>query len=438
MEKYSSLFEDLQAALTRLPVDPREAFRVRGLTEQQVDAICAPSEPRIVVHAGAGTGKTTTLVERIAWLLRRGVQPRDLLVCTFTRNAAEEMTRRVQSIYRTELPYCATIHALALKLLGGTQELARRGVQLLSDEEYLLEAARMAEYAPESLEHLSPAELLLQVQRAHEEQSYSPDLAELAERWDERLRGIGRWDFGMLLTETLREPPRRRFRHLLVDEAQDLSALQLNWLAHHQASGASLYLVGDENQSLYSFRGSLPGVLADQVAAGAKLYSITENFRCARSVLEHANNVIAFNSNPLAQPLAATRTEQGLVEVRAFENVAEEVEAARQALHTNPSHVVLVRTRELTEPFRNCGLNARTIHESKGLEWDHVWVAAMELGVLPHVLGSRAEERRLCYVAMTRARQTLTMSYVRERAFSKRTVHYSPSPFLFESQALRS
>lgn len=440
MSKYGALFDDLQSAPVRERPDATAALRGKRLTPQQIEAVCAPDAPRIVVHAGAGTGKTTTLVERVAWLLRRGVQPHNVLVCTFTRAAATEVSRRVQQTLgrSVELAYCGTIHALALKLLGGQTELQRRGVQLLSDEEYEQESHWLRECVPESLERLSATELLLHVQRAQEEQSHDPELVALGEYWNRRLCELSRWDFGMLLTKTLAEPPQRQFRHLLVDEAQDLSALQLNWLAHHAAPGATTYLVGDESQSLYSFRGSLPGILANEVRKGAALYPITENFRCARRVLEHANNVIAFDANPLARPLRAARNEEGRVEVHAFENNLQEVEAAWAALRHTSSHAVLVRTRELVEPFEARGLRAKTIHEAKGLEWDHVWVAAMELGILPHVLGDRAEERRLCYVAMTRARQTLTMSYVRARVLATRTVHYSPSPYLYESQALQS
>jgi superfamily I DNA/RNA helicase len=307
---------------------------------------------------------------------------------------------------------------------------------LLSDEQYQTEALALAQMAPPSLAHLNPAELLGHVQRTQEERHGPADLQALAQAWTERLVNAGQWDFVLLLTATLAEAPRRRFRHLLVDEAQDLSALQLEWLLHHRAPGASLYLVGDENQSLYAFRGSRPGLLTEHVQAGATLYRIDENFRCARSVLEHANHVIAFNANPLAGALRAARDEPGWVQVRAFEHTRDEAQAAARALTDHPSHVVLVRTRELFEPFAAFGLRVHTIHEAKGLEWDQVWVAGLELGVLPHVLGERAEERRLCYVAMTRARDALTLSYVRERVLGTRTVHYAPSPFLYESQAL--
>jgi DNA helicase-2/ATP-dependent DNA helicase PcrA len=439
MVDYATLFGDVRtSARSRARPAPLEALHARGLTAQQVAAVSAPADACIVVHAGAGTGKTRTLAERAAWLLRQGVRASDLMVCTFTRAAAQELSSRIGTLLgdASTLPYCGTIHALALQLLGGTAGLAARGARLLSDEQYQTEALALAQMAPPSLAHLNPAELLGHVQRTQEERHGPADLQALAQAWTERLVNAGQWDFVLLLTATLAEAPRRRFRHLLVDEAQDLSALQLEWLLHHRAPGASLYLVGDENQSLYAFRGSRPGLLTEHVQAGATLYRIDENFRCARSVLEHANHVIAFNANPLAGALRAARDEPGWVQVRAFEHTRDEAQAAARALTDHPSHVVLVRTRELFEPFAAFGLRVHTIHEAKGLEWDQVWVAGLELGVLPHVLGERAEERRLCYVAMTRARDALTLSYVRERVLGTRTVHYAPSPFLYESQAL--
>lgn len=440
MADYANLFEQVRATAHPRGAGQHNAdtLRGRGLTDEQIAAVTARAEPRIVVHAGAGTGKTRVLVERAAWLLRQGVQPADLMVCTFTRAAAQELSRRIAAVLGADvvLPFCGTVHALALQLLGGTSGLAARGARLLSDEQYQDEALALADMAPPSLAHLSASELLGQVQRVQEECRGPADLRALAAAWSDRLVQCGYWDFVLLLSKALEEPARRRFRHLLVDEAQDLSTLQLQWLAHHQGARASLYLVGDENQSLYAFRGSRAGALSEQVEAGARLYRIEQNFRCARKVLEHANNVIAFNASPLAGPLRAARAEPGEVWVQAFESARDEAQAAARDLHATQSHVVLVRTRDMLEPFAALGLRAHTVHEAKGLEWDHVWVAGMELGVLPHVLGERAEERRLCYVAMTRARNALTLSYARERVLGTRTVHYAPSPFLYESQAL--
>lgn len=441
MVDYAALFGEVRSsAQSRARPDALEALRERGLTPRQTAAVSAPADARIVVHAGAGTGKTRTLAERAAWLLRQGVRPRDLMVCTFTRAAAQELASRIDTLAAgaAPLPYCGTIHALALQLLGGTSGLAARGARLLSDEQYQAEALELARMAPPSLSHMSAAELLGQVQRVQEERRGPAELAVLAQAWSERLVRTGQWDFVLLLTETLAEAPARRFRHILVDEAQDLSALQLQWLQHHCAADASLYLVGDENQSLYAFRGSHPGLLAEEVRMGATLYRIDENFRCARKVLAHANHVIAFNHNPMAGALRAVRSESGRMQVLAFEDSRAEAQAAARALTGQASAAVLVRTREMLEPFAALGLHALTIHEAKGLEWDRVWVAGLELGVLPHVLGERAEERRLCYVAMTRARNELTLSYTRERTLGARTLRLAPSPFLYESQALEA
>ena len=439
---YGNMFGDLKQSLKveRLSGVERalRALKEAGFTEQQSAAVVAEPGSEIIVSAGAGAGKTKTLTERVCWLLEQGVNPRDVLVCTFTKAASTELVKRIKQRMPTitDLPACGTVHSVALGLLGGMGGLETRGLALMDEQGYESRSERLALDAPETLKGLSAKDLLLLVQRCQEERQGPADLQLLTAHWEESLRSEGLCDFVMLLQLCLKEQAPRNFKHILCDEAQDLTQLQLDWIHHFMAPGATLYLCGDDDQSLYSFRGTAKGVLACRVTAGARLYMIDRNFRCARKVLEHANNVIAFNTNRLAGRLIPNRKDEGIVEVLGFATGVAEADAAALALSSRRSHAVLVRTREMLAPFEALGLNAKTIHESKGLEWDHVWVAGVELGVLPHSLGDREEERRLCYVAMTRARNSLTMSYAAERFVNGRMGRYSPSPFLYETQAL--
>ena len=444
MSKYGNLFQDVQVAREISGVQREESRRnallQEGFTEQQVAAVSAPPGGVIVVAAGAGSGKTKTLTERVVWLLSLGVPASDILVCTFTRKAAGEMLKRIKSRLpdNAEMPFCGTTHALSLQLLSRAQPELMARIRLLSEDEYTKYAELLVRLAPAALSKLGPKELLLRVQRFREEGDGPADIRILADVWDELLADKGAWDFSMLIRETLLHPPARIFKHILVDEAQDLTALQLAWNVHHSAPSSTRFLCGDQDQSLYSFRGTASGVLADQVAQGARKFVIDLNFRCARLVLAHANNVISHNAGRISSNLRPFRDIEGSVIVEAFDDSTKEILAVQTYFKENPHFVVLARTRDMLIPFQNQGIPAMTIHESKGLEWKNVWVCGLEAGTLPHILGDFEEERRLFYVAITRARDSLVISYAKRREMGAKTITCSPSPFLYELQNIQA
>jgi superfamily I DNA/RNA helicase len=125
------------------------------------------------------------------------------------------------------------------------------------------------------------------------------------------------------------------------------------------------------------------------------------------------------------------------VQVEHFAHGEDEVEAARKWLEGSQGRAVLARTQAIIAPLRELGLPAFTVHESKGLEWSQVWVMGCETSLFPHALGIKEEERRLFYVAMTRAKDYLRMSYCGSRAQNtKKPAGRHPSPFLYEAQSL--
>lgn len=420
---YANLFDELQQ-----PAELDAQLRGRAashLSDCQNEAVSCPPFGSVVVVAGPGSGKTTVLVERIGHLLASGARPDQLLVCTFTRAAADEMQSRLApKVKGGRLPYCGTMHGLAYRMLGGEQWLLKNGLSLISDEDQLtLLHSLLLEAGLE--QSLSDKELLLALQRAQEGASVPAEYLVLARAWEAHLQELGYVDFVMLLKHSLALPSRRKFRFALVDEAQDLTPLQLQWLANHCTENAHVFLVGDDDQAVYAFRGAAQSVLADEVARGARCIQLRDNWRCRKLVIDHARQLISHNSNRVALAQVATRPDGDVMVVR-FRTEDEELSELRQ-MPVPP--VVLCRTRQEVDCFTAAGFEAHTMHESKGREWPFVWVSGLEQGVCPHGMGNPEEERRLCYVAMTRAKDRLRLS-VRDSVGGRKRF---PSTFLAEA-----
>ena len=264
------------------------------MNPEQEEAIRAEDEI-IAVVAGPGTGKTRTLVERIAYLVeRRKVPPKEITAVTFTHQAAEEMRARLKERLGAAAKSITigTFHAIALNLLEKKP--------LFSREQAL---ALMAELLEERGEKTSPAEMLRLLSQEKNGMEVVGFPHGLREAYDERMHELGARDLDDLLTEALALDVSRKpcFRHLLVDEFQDINPLQ-HQLVEHWRQG-SLFVIGDPDQSIYGFRGADADCF-DRLRErhpGLRLIRLKENYRSVPSVLEAALSVIDRNPGPSRQ-----------------------------------------------------------------------------------------------------------------------------------------
>ena len=264
------------------------------MNPEQEEAIRAEDEI-IAVVAGPGTGKTRTLVERIADLVeRRKVPSKEITAVTFTHQAAEEMRTRLKERLGAAAKSITigTFHAIALNLLEKKP--------LFSREQAL---ALMAEMLEERGEKTSPAEMLRLLSQEKNGMEVVGFPHGLREAYDERMHELGARDLDDLLTEALALDVSRKpcFRHLLVDEFQDINPLQ-HQLVEHWRQG-SLFVIGDPDQSIYGFRGADADCF-DRLRErhpGLRLIRLKENYRSVPSVLEAALSVIDRNPGPSRQ-----------------------------------------------------------------------------------------------------------------------------------------
>ncbi len=257
---------------------------------EQEEAIHA-EETTVAVIAGPGTGKTGTLVSRIAWLIEgKGISPKEITAVTFTRQAAREMTERLEK--RLGKKACrgltvGTFHHICLSLLDQKPLISR-------------EAAReaIADILKERKESLSPASALDMVSSMKNGKSVLGMPAGLYEQYQERLRQMNLRDLDDVLTEALevRASDLKMFRYLLVDEYQDINPIQQK-LVLHWSDGNSLFVIGDPDQSIYGFRGANAACFDDlaKIRPDAKAIRLKQNYRSTPEILNCALEAIRQN-----------------------------------------------------------------------------------------------------------------------------------------------
>jgi DNA helicase-2/ATP-dependent DNA helicase PcrA len=417
------IFEELAPAPRRRPHLRIQPPLLADLTPRQRKAVTHGEGPLLIV-AGAGTGKTTVITRRIAWLIaEKRAKPSEILALTFTDRAALEMTERVDRL----VPYgytdavISTFHAFGDRLLrehaleaglSDRSTVLSRAEQVIFLREHLFELpldryrplgdptrflhslvtlisrARDEDVTP--AEYRAAAEALTARAQAEpqdaalaEQASQQRELAALYEGYERLMRAHDRIDFGdqvSLALRLLRDHPsvlqeeRRRFRYILVDEFQDTNYAQFE-LVKLLAGGptANVTVVGDDDQSIYRFRGAALSNILGFRAAYPKAASVvlTDNFRSRQTILDAAHRLIRHNDpdrlearegldKRLVARAAFSRPApaDGPMELLAFDTVSDEADAVAERIAASMrggrpagDHAILVRTNRDADPF---------------------------------------------------------------------------------------
>lgn len=395
---YALLFDDVRTSTSRVTV-------AQDFSEEQRRVLALPSNASLVLRAGAGSGKTRVLVERAASLVESGVDPSRIAVVSFTRKSAEELTHRLRARLKNKrrLPVSTTLHALALRFAMQRKEVDLR-------PELAAEVLPQLRAELGSASDLSDKDLLTILGRYRESLRTDGTFGLAVMRLCELLVESGSDDFTSVLDVAM-PSPEQRFTHLLVDEAQDLSPLQRQFIQRLMAPNATVWFVGDDDQAIFAFRGA-EGTLLQQLASTAEhSLALSVNWRCPTQVVRAANRLMACSRGREALEWKAGQSKHGHVGWIPCLNVDEEVARAGEARLAGRMDVVLGRTNKGLEPFVRAGLPVATVHEAKGLEWPCVWVQGASAGRFPLLQADIEEERRLFYVALTRAKEELNVSW---------------------------
>jgi superfamily I DNA/RNA helicase len=463
---------------------------LEGLTGPQQDAVRSNAAPLCIV-AAAGAGKTRVLTRRIAYRGRTGLaDPAHTLALTFTRKAAGELQQRLGVLGLRGGVNAGTFHSVALaqlqrwwsdrrqcpptlleqkaRLLGPLVE-GRPGLENVPVSEVgaLIDWAQARTVAPEDLEAAVAAHGRALPTRL---QGGVAAVAAVYARYESEKRRRGLVDFDDLLlrlADALDGDPefagaqRWRWRHIYIDEFQDLNPLQHRLLTAWLGSSIDLCVVGDPDQAIYGWNGADPGLLAalPEHWPSTEVVRLDANHRCSEPIVRGAAAVLG----PDGDRLCGVQRPGPAPQVTAYESDRAEARAIAAALVATRREgrewqdmAVLTRTNSQLAVLREAlglvgvpswsanpdagdgrpeeAVTLSSFHRAKGLEWSAVWVAGVEEGLVPmgRAVGPAAEqeERRLLYVALTRAADEVHVSWAASRYFGGRPVPRRPSRWL--------
>ncbi|MDF2603898.1 MAG: helicase [Sphingomonas sp.] len=372
-----------------------------GLNPPQREAVLTTDGP-VLVLAGAGTGKTAALTARLAHLLyTRRAYPSEILSVTFTNKAAREMRERVGRLVGDAvegMPWLGTFHAIGAKMLRRHAELV--GLQnnfTILDTDDQLRLLKQLVLAADIDEKRFPARSLAglidewknkgltprEIDAGESERYANGRGGELYEQYQARLRAVNACDFGDLLLHVLTilknnrevlELYQQRFRYIMVDEYQDTNAVQYLWLRLLAQERRNICCVGDDDQSIYSWRGAqVENILKfEKDFPGAKVIRLEQNYRSTPHILGAAGGVIGNNTGRLGKQLWTELDVGEKVRVigvwdgpEEARRVGDEIEACQRAGKSLDDMAILVRaqhqTREFEDRFIAIGLPYRIV-----------------------------------------------------------------------------
>ncbi|PKO50935.1 MAG: DNA helicase II [Betaproteobacteria bacterium HGW-Betaproteobacteria-20] len=312
---------------------PAQDPLLTGLNDKQLEAVTLPHQSALIL-AGAGSGKTRVLTARIAWLIQTGqVSPTGLLAVTFTNKAAKEMLTRITASLpiNTRGMWVGTFHGLCNRLLRAHHREAGlpASFQILDIADQLSVIKRLMKLMNVDDEKFPPKQVQNFINgckdeglRAHAVDAYDPHsqkMREIFEEYDKQCQRDGVADFAELLLRcyellardaNIRQHYQSRFKYILVDEFQDTNQLQYLWLKLLTGHGDDakhncMFAVGDDDQSIYGFRGARVGNMRDfeKDFNIQHIVKLEENYRSHSNILDAANAIISHNTNRLGKNL---------------------------------------------------------------------------------------------------------------------------------------
>ena len=401
----SDAFEAAAVPLSQRAMTARPAPYLDGLNEAQREAVEALDGP-VLMLAGAGTGKTKALTTRIVHLLNCGkAQPNEILAVTFTNKAAREMKNRVGGMLGEMvegMPWLGTFHSISVKILRRHAELVglKSNFTILDtdDQIRLLKQLTRAEHIDEKR---WPPRLLASLIDNWKNKACTPEKVpagdasafnhkgtDLYEAYQERLKTLNAVDFGDLLLHTVTifqnhadilQRYQKWFRYILVDEYQDTNVAQYLWLRLLAAEHKNICCVGDDDQSIYGWRGAEVGNILrfEKDFPGAVVIRLEQNYRSTPHILAAASGVIHGNEDRLGKTLWTARDEGEKVRLIGHWDgeeearwIGEEIESLQRGTRgldpVSPDHMaILVRAshqmRAFEDRFLTIGLPYRVI-----------------------------------------------------------------------------
>ena len=379
---------------------------LNNLNKAQKDAVLHTEGPLLIV-AGAGSGKTKVLTSRIANLIKeKKAFPNQILAVTFTNKAAKEMQLRVSNTLGSSavgLPWLGTFHSICAKLLRKHASAANLNSNFTitdtDDQIRLIKNICKAENV--DVKQLAPRYILAIIDRwknrgcyptdviINQKDIYEKTILPIYKLYQQKLIELNACDFGDLIlhcvkilekNNDIREIYSKNFKYILVDEYQDTNFIQSRWLNLLTNQNKNICCVGDDDQSIYSWRGAeIKNFLEfDQVYKNTKVIRLEQNYRSTQNILSVASNLISNNQNRVGKNLKTTMEDGDLIKLNCFKNgkdeavgVSDEIEKNKRKFSFNNTAILvraIFQTREFEERFLKIGLPYRIIGGTKFYE----------------------------------------------------------------------
>ncbi len=379
---------------------------LKKLNDAQIQAVTHLEGPLLIV-AGAGSGKTKVLTSRIAHIIKqKRAYPNQVLAVTFTNKAAKEMQSRVSSMLgssATGLSWLGTFHSICAKLLRKHASAVKlnSNFTIIDNDDQIRLIKNICKAENIDIKQLAPRYVLAIIDKWKNKGQYPNEVVinnkDIYEKtilpvyriYQQKLLDLNACDFGDLILHVvkifeknpdIRKIYSKNFKYILVDEYQDTNYIQSKWLNLLAEENQNLCCVGDDDQSIYSWRGAeIKNFLEfDQIYENTKVIRLEENYRSTQNILSVASQLISHNQNRVGKTLKTTLEEGDLINLNCFKNgkdeaigVSDEIEKIKNKYPLN-NIVILVRaifqTREFEERFLKIGLPYRILGGTKFYE----------------------------------------------------------------------
>ena len=373
---------------------------LNNLNAEQKKAVLDTEGPNLIV-AGAGSGKTKVLTTKLAYIIsEKKAWPNQILCVTFTNKAAKEMQNRVLRFIKGEnsaVPWLGTFHSISVKFLRRHAEAVgfKSNFTILDTDDQKKLIKKICEAENIDAKKISPQfiisfidswknkGLMYEDVKIKKSNSLESQILKVYSIYQKKTQDLNAMDFGDLILLTVKlfennndiaDIYRKNFKYILVDEFQDTNFIQNKWLNLLVNSKQNICCVGDDDQSIYSWRGAeIKNFLTfDKIYPNCNVYKLEQNYRSTKNILETASALISNNSSRVGKKLWSAGTEGELVKLNCYSNGKDEAEGVSDIIEkkikqkyslNNVSILVraIYQTREFEERFLKIGLGYRVL-----------------------------------------------------------------------------
>ena len=405
---------------------------INNLNKEQKDAVLSTEGPNLIV-AGAGSGKTRVLTTRLIHLIdKKKAFPNQILCVTFTNKAAKEMQNRViQNLKGSSnaIPWLGTFHSISVKLLRRHAEALeyKSNFTILDTDDQKKLIRNIVKAEDLDAKKFSPQLIMYHIDqwknkgflpedvRIEKSSTIMKSILKVYKIYQAKTKDLNAFDFGDLILfsvklfeehKDIREIYQNNFKYILVDEFQDTNFIQNKWLNLLVNKNQNICCVGDDDQSIYSWRGAeIKNFLTfDKIYKNCKVFKLEQNYRSTKNILQTASNLISNNSNRVGKNLWSSANQGELVKLNCYRSGKEEAQGISDIIEKKIKKkyslndvAILVRaiyqTREFEERFLQIGIGYRVLGGIKFYERAEIKDAVSYLRIVNQKFDDLALER---------------------------------------------